>query len=151
MPASVKVAGRPYKTLYARRRAGWSDREIVYGKANAATIAAERQWRDLLPEPYWPQWEWFEQNTDGNQPSPSPATSRRRTRVHPELMQGPRGRALRLLCKARAVLTDLNEKLYEQHFLHVEYGGPPPDERLSREHDFSTELHARARSVLMGR
>lgn len=150
LKAWAAETGQKYNTLWDRLNKGWSPHEIIYGKApKAAADSAELAWRDLLPEPYWPQWRWFEQNATANGNHLPPQLRGAGAEYILNLEQGPRGRALRLLCTASARLAELNEQLYEAQLAHDAYGLAAPDDKLSRAHDFWTAARARAWSVLL--
>lgn len=147
----AEITGKNPGTMRKQLERGWSDREIVYGKqtASAGKSEAERQWRELLPEPMWSQWEWFERNTTAYGTHSPPAMRSMGAESFNDFVHGPLGRALRLYCTAGSRLSDLDERLFDaQQYAEGFQQDYVPDPELTKQHAFWTGAHARAWSVL---
>jgi hypothetical protein len=146
----AEITGQSLDMLAKRKQRGWSDHEVVFGKAStpAPARSAERQWRELLPERMWPQWEWFERHAlvKGRDHLPACWQSAS-TEFIATFEAGPRGRALRMYCTAGRYLADLSEQLADAQACADQYGDEP-DPALLKKFEFWTEAHDRAWFVL---
>ena len=148
----AEITGQDYETLRKRHQRGWTDREIVFGKAaRCDSDSLEGQWRALLPERMWSQWEWFEQNAVvyGGDYLPDGLRSASAERLN-AFVAGPRGRALRMYTTAGRYLGDIFEQLAETQQDAEQFGDEPPDPELVRKCEFWSEARARALAVLRG-